>query len=783
MTSGTVPKRHLSERDISTKFVMPALRSAGWDSASQIREEVALTDGRIIVRGKLAARARPRRADFVLYLKPGIPLAVIEVKSNKADIGSGLQQGLKYAQMLDVPFTFSTNGDGFLFHDASGSLGVVETTLSLHEFPSPEQLWAKLIAAKDASPGVSETLAQPYYDDGSGKAPRYYQAAAVNRTIEAIAKGQPRILLTMATGTGKTYTAFQIIWRLWSAGIKKRILFLADRNILVDQTIINDFQPFGSVMTKVRDRNVDTSYEVYLALYQGLTGNTEDYEVYKQFPTDFFDLVIVDECHRGSASDNSSWRPILNHFGSATQIGLTATPKETTDASNTEYFGEPIYIYSLRDGIEDGFLAPYKVVRVDIDRDVLGWRPEHGQLDDHGSVIEDKIYDQSNFDRDLILPKRNELVAKKIAEFLESNDPFGKAIVFCEDIAHAERMRSALVNAIPIRSAQNSRYVVRITGDSVEGAADLDDFIDPASIYPVIATTSRLLSTGVDAKTCKLIVLDRTIKSMTEFKQIIGRGTRVDEEHGKLYFTILDFRRATELFSDSSFDGDPVQIYERNLEDSVDLNDQETDYSIQIQEEIPLVEEREDSTRKRYVVGSLSVDVVSERVQYYGDGGKLITESLKDYTRKRVLKQFESLDAFLSRWSESARKTAILEELEAHGLLLDALIAEDAEGLDIFDLICSVAYGVPAIPRRERAERVRGRGFIERYSGTAQKVLYSLLDKFADQGVQEIENLNVLRLPPFPSIGTPVEIVKQFGGRQEYFEAVSALENEIYAVG
>lgn len=762
---------------------MPAVIDAGWDSAHQIREEVALTDGRIIVRGKLAARARPRRADLVLYLKPGIPLAVIEVKSNKADVGAGLQQGIRYAQMLDIPFVFSTNGDGFIFHDATGASGLVEQKLELFEFPSPEELWAKLMAAKSANAPVASLLSQPYYEDGSGKAPRYYQATAINRAVEAIANGQPRLLLTMATGTGKTYTAFQIIWRLWSAGVKKRILYLADRNILVDQTISNDFQPFGSAMTKIRDGNADKSYEIYLALYQGLTTTRDTDELYKQFPKDFFDLIIIDECHRGSASENSSWRPILERFASATQLGMTATPKETADTSNSEYFGEPIYVYSLRDGIEDGFLAPYKVIRVDIDKDVIGWRPENGQLDDHGNVIVDKVYDQSNFDRDLILPQRNELVAKKIAEFQNSHDPFGKTIAFCEDIPHAERMRSALVNAMAPRSIENARYIVRITGDSIDGAADLDDFIDPNSAFPVIATTSRLMTTGVDAKTCKLIVLDRTIKSMTEFKQIIGRGTRVDEEHGKLYFTILDFRRATELFSDPSFDGDAVQIFERGISDEIEPEENDSEIiDVSTDNYEPEIDDKE-TGRQRFFVGSLPVDVVSERVQYYGDGGKLITESLKDYTRKRVREHFESLDTFLTRWSSSARKTAILEELSSHGLLIDALKAENSDELDIFDLICGIAYGAPTLSRAERAKRVKDRGFLEQYPDKMRQVLDGLLDRFADQGVQEIENLNVLRLQPFPKIGTPVEIVKEFGGKGDYFDAVLALENEIYAVG
>ncbi|MFB3041913.1 MAG: EcoAI/FtnUII family type I restriction enzme subunit R, partial [Candidatus Poribacteria bacterium] len=523
---------------------------------------VKLTEGRVIVRGHVATRGEYKRADYILFHKPDIPIAVVEAKDNKHSVGAGIQQALRYAEMLDLPFAYSTNGDAFLEHDKTVTGGRVEREIALDNFPPPDELWQRYQAFKQYDPSKLQLLTQDYYRDLSGKTPRYYQIVAINRAIEAIAKGQKRILMVMATGTGKTFTAFQIIWRLWKSRAMKRILFLADRNILVDQAITNDFKPFGSAMTKIRKRQADKSYEIYTALYQAVSGNEEERNIYKQFSPDFFDLIVVDECHRGSAAEDSAWREILEYFQSATQIGLTATPKETKDVSNIEYFGEPIYTYSLKQGIEDGFLAPYKVIRIDLDKDLQGWRPGQGQRDKHGREIEDRIYNQTDFDRTLILEKRAELVAEKITEFLKATDRFAKTIIFCEDIDHAERMRQLLVNENADLVAANHRYVMRITGDTYEGKAELDNFIDPESDYPVIVTTSRLLDTGVDAQTCKLIVLDQTIKSMTRFKQIIGRGTRINEEHRKLYFTIMDFKRATELFADSQFDGDPVQIYE-----------------------------------------------------------------------------------------------------------------------------------------------------------------------------------------------------------------------------
>lgn len=793
-------KTALSERDVCTKFVTPALTAAGWDLRHQIREEVTLTKGRIKVRGRMVSRGKAKRADYVLYYKPNLPLAVIEAKDETHSVGAGMQQALAYAEMLDVPFAFSTNGRAFLFHDRTVQSPEVEREIPLSAFPSPEELWRRYCAWKGIEGEAERIAAQDYYLDGSGKTPRYYQLVAINRVVEAIARGQRRILLVMATGTGKTYTAFQIIWRLWKARRVRRVLFLADRNILVDQTRINDFKPFGNAMTKITNRTVDKSYEIYLALYQAVSGSEEEKNIYKQFSPDFFDLVVVDECHRGSAAEDSAWREILEYFAPAIHLGLTATPKETRDVSNIEYFGEPVYVYSLKQGIEDGFLAPYKVVRIDLDKDLIGWRPEKGQRDKYGREIEDRIYNQRDFDRSLVLEERTKVVARKITEFLKATDRYAKTIVFCEDIDHAERMRQALVNENADLVAENPRYVVRITGDNEEGKAELDHFIDPESRYPVIATTSRLLTTGVDAQTCKVIVLDRRIESMTEFKQIIGRGTRVNEEYGKYYFTILDFKKATELFADPQFDGDPVKIYVRRQDEPVVFEDEERgeqvlvdgageDWDDNAGDVVPGSEEGPDlgegdgpgPRRVKYVVDNVPVFVVAERVQYYGPDGKLITESLRDYTRRRVTARYATLDDFLQRWTAAERKEAILRELEEQGVLLHALAEEVGRDYDPFDLVCHVAFDRPPLTRRERAERVRKRDYFARYGEKARAVLDALLDKYADEGIETIESVEVLRVRPLSDLGTPVELIRSFGSKEEYLEAVRELERALYA--
>ena len=796
---------NLTEADIITKCVMPAILNAGWDNTTQIRQEVKLRDGKVIVRGKVAARRTVKSADIVLYHKPGIPLAVIEAKANKHEIGKGMQQGIEYARLLDVPFVFATNGDGFIFRDATAAEGeCLEKQITLDDFPSPAELWQKFCLWKGYTQAQLPVITQDYYDDGSGKSPRYYQLQAINKTIEAVSNGQNRVLLVMATGTGKTYTAFQIIWRLWKSKNKKRILFLADRNILVDQTKNNDFQPFGTAMTKVSGRTIDPAYEIHLALYQAITGPEEDQKAFKQVAPDFFDLIVIDECHRGSASEDSAWREILDYFSSATQIGLTATPKETHEVSSTDYFGDPVYVYSLKEGIEDGFLAPYKVVRVDIDVDLQGWRPTKGQTDLNGEVIDDRIYNQKDFDRTMVIDERTELVARTITDYLKRTNPMDKTIVFCNDIDHAERMRRALVNLNPEQVKKNDKYVMKITGDDEIGKAQLDNFINPKKPYPVIATTSELMTTGVDAKTCKLVVLDQNIQSMTKFKQIIGRGTRIDERYGKLWFTILDFKKATELFADERFDGipekvmdttpediaDPESDFEEKLEEISEHDDEQVTgvdeppappYQVTDTDDVgPLPEEDEKKIRKFHVNG-VAVGVIAQRVQYYDADGKLVTESFKDYTRKTLLKEYASLNDFTRKWQDADRKEAIIHELEQQGIIWEVLAEEVGKDLDPFDMLCHVVYGQPPLTRKERAENVRKRNYFTKYSEAAQAVLDNLLDKYADAGVQEIESIQVLKLKPFDSMGTLPEIIKTgFGDRNGYNQALSELENEIY---
>lgn len=790
-------KKKLSERDICSKFITPAITNAGWDLHTQIREEVGFTKGRIIVRGKLHTRGEQKRADYILYYKSNIPLAVIEAKDNSHSVGAGMQQALNYAETLAVPFVFSSNGDSFLFHDATGHADKMEQELTLDAFPSPAELWQRYCQWKGIeTEQARNTVEMPYYDDGTNRAPRYYQANAINNTIEAVAKGQQRILLVMATGTGKTYTAFQIIWRLWKSGTKKRILFLADRNILVDQTKNNDFKPFGAAMTKISKRQIDKSYEIYLSLYQAVTGSEEEQNVYKQFSPDFFDLIVIDECHRGSAAEDSAWREILEYFSSATHVGLTATPKETKDVSSIYYFGDPVYSYTLKQGIEDGFLAPYKVVRIDIDKDVQGWRPNKGQTDKTGQLIEDRVYNQIDMDRTLVLEKRTELVAQKITEFLVATDPYAKTIVFCDDIDHAERMRQALVNLNPERVKESRKYVMRITGDEQEGKAELDNFINPEERYPVIATTSKLMTTGVDAQTCKLVVLDQHIKSMTEFKQMIGRGTRINEDYDKYWFTIMDFKKATELFADKDFDGEPVMIYEPKegespvppddvLEITLDENGNpippDTDAEGEFTPPDISIDDESGAKRVKYVLGDVTVYVVSERVQYYGPEGKLITESLKDYTRQTVRKDYASLDEFLRSWNKADRKAAILQTLEQHGLLLEPLAEEVGKDFDAFDLICHVAFDQPPLTRRERAEQVKKRNYFAKYGEQARQVLEALIEKYADTGVENIEDIKILTLDPFKNMGSASELVSAFGGKQGYLAALQELEQNLYA--
>ncbi|WP_304142848.1 EcoAI/FtnUII family type I restriction enzme subunit R [Mesoflavibacter zeaxanthinifaciens] len=783
-------KKRLSESDIKAKFITPAILKSGWDEQTQIGREIFFTDGRIYVKGKLTARGKRKFADYILFYKPNVPIAIIEAKDNKHSVKSGIQQALGYANTLDIPCVFSSNGDGFYFHDKTATDGDIEKELTLDEFPSPEMLWQKYKTYKGIeTEEVEEIAKQDYFQDGSGRSPRYYQQIAVNRTIEAVAKGLDRILLVMATGTGKTYTAFQIIYRLWKSGAKKRILFLADRTALIDQTARGDFRHFKDALTIIKKKQIDTAYNIYLALYQGLS-DSKGADAYKQFSPDFFDLIIIDECHRGSAKEDSKWREILAYFDKATHIGLTATPKETTEVSNIDYFGEPIYTYSLKQGIDDGFLAPYKVVKVTLDIDAEGWRPTQGFVDKNGNPVEDRIYNRTDFDKNIVVEERRKLVAKKITEFLKGYDRFAKTIVFCIDIEHAEGMRTALANANADLFAQNNKYVMQITGDNEEGKRELDSFINPSESYPVIATTSKLMTTGVDAQTCKLIVLDSNIGSMTEFKQIIGRGTRINEEYGKTYFTIMDFRNVTNLFADPDFDGDPVMIKQVGEDDDLSgAEDETTDEVITDildgeEVEFPEIEGggeiEEDTRREKIRVDGVQVKIVNERVQYLGNDGKIITESLKDYTKNNVTKQYQSLENFLNSWNNAEKKEAIIKELEEQGIFFDALKDEVGKEFDPFDLICHVAFEAKPLTRKERANNVKKRNYFTKYGDKAQAVLNSLLDKYAEDGLLTIESTEVLKLDPLNKLGTAMELIKSFGGRPEYLKALKELEKELY---
>lgn len=774
-------KQQLSEIDICDLFITPAIKSAGWDQFTQIRREVALTPGPVIVRGNLSSRNKKKKkfADYVLQWEAGVPLAIVEAKDNNLTVSHGMQQALGYAAILDLPCAFSSNGDAFASHNKVPAPGEdIECEFPLESFPTPAEIWKRYKKHRNIADTEEELVLEPYHLDAYGKEPRYYQSEAINKVIEGVAKGDKRLLLVMATGTGKTYTTFQIIWRLWKAKRVKRTLFLVDRNILADQTLVNDFKPFGSVMTKIKNRRIDPSYEIYLGLYQALTGPDEEDKIFKSVSSDFFDLIVIDECHRGSASEDSAWREILDYFDGAIQIGLTATPKETKYASNINYFGEPVYTYKLKQGIEDGFLAPYKVVRYHLDKDLIGWVPEPGMTDDLGKDIEQRKYNQADMDRILVLNQRTKLVAKCVMQLLNATDPFSKTIIFCEDIDHAERMRVALVNAAGKLALDNPKYVMRITGDSVEGKAELDNFIDPESKFPVIATTSELLTTGVDAKTCKLIVLDKTIKSMTTFKQIVGRGTRIEEDYGKFFFTVMDFKNATELFKDPDFDGDPVVIYEPDPWDDPVPPDPEPNpdpYGGVISE---------DPTPygpKKIHVSGVEVHILSKTVEYRGDDGKMITESYCDYSRKNIRKEYASLDEFINKWNTTKKKEAIVKELEEYGIELSKLAEEVGKEYGDFDLICHVAYGAPPLTRKERAENVKKRNYFTKYGEQARAVLEALLDKYADEGVLTIESPKVLKLTPFDKMGTPVEIINDvFGGKANYETALQELEREIF---
>ena len=801
-------KKLLSEADIKEKFITPAIINSGWDEHTQIIREYSITAGRIWVKGKMTARGKKLFADYVLYIA-GIPIAIIEAKENNLSIKSGIQQALKYSNLMDIPFVFSSNGDGFYFHDKTVTDGDIETSLSMDDFPTAEFLWEKYKKFKGIITETEEKIILQDYFTDSDRKPRYYQQIAINRTVEAVAKGQKRILLVMATGTGKTYTAFQIAYRLFKSKSKRKILFLADRTSLVDQTLRGDFRHFKDAMTVIKKKvinvdgkdllvsnnkrgidNADKAFDIFLGLYQGLSNSDPEVpDAFKDFSPDYFDLIIVDECHRGSAKEDSKWREILEYFNSATHIGLTATPKETKEVSNIDYFKAPIYTYSLKQGIDDGFLAPYKVVKVTLDIDADGWRPPLGFTDKEGNLVEDRIYNTKDFDKNIVVKNRRKLVANKITEFLKLNNRCDKTIMFCVDIEHAEGMRAALANANADLVKENNKYVMQITGDNEEGKRELDNFINPSEKYPVIAVTSKLMTTGVDAQTCKLIVLDSNIGSPTEFKQIIGRGTRINEEYGKTYFTIMDFRNVTNHFADPDFDGDPVSIIE--IEGDGPIVIPEPDEPVIIDDpDFPEPDYPEpadpdgvNEPKPKYIkkiIQGVEVNIINERIQYLGSDGKIITESLIDYTKKSIGSQYKTLDGFLQAWNNADKKKVIIDELEDKGIYFDALKEEVGVQFDPFDLICHIAFEMPALSRKDRADNVKKRNYFTKYSAKAQEVLSNLLDKYAHDGLLTIESMEVLKLKPINELGTPVELIKAFGGKPQYELAIKELEQELY---
>ena len=778
-------EEQLSEEDVRNMYITPALTKK-WSLEKQIRSEVYFTAGRVIVRGNMSARKKGEKADYILYYNSSKPIAVVEAKKNTLSVGAGMQQAMNYAKILDIPFAYSTNGKAFLEHDF---LTGKEREISMDEFPSPEELWNRYKIGKNLTLDEEKIINEPYYYAPGTNKPRYYQRIAINRTCEAIARNQKRILLVMATGTGKTFTAFQIIHRLRKAGLKKKILYLADRNMLIDQTMSQDFQPFSNIMTKVENRKMDSSYEIYMALYQQLTDG-QGTDIFKNFQRDFFDLIIVDECHRGSAADDSNWRRILEYYSSATQIGLTATPKEDKEVSNISYFGEPIYTYSLKQGIDDGFLAPYKVIRVNLDKDLVGYRPEAGKTDVNGNIIDtDETYYQADFDKKIIIDERTQVVAKRVTEFLKNTNRYNKTIVFCIDIEHAERMRQALVNENSDMMLENPNYIMRITGDNQEGKDQLENFIDVEEKYPTIVTTSKLLTTGADCKTCKLIVLDSNINSMTEIKQIIGRGTRIREDFGKTYFTILDFRNASRLFSDPDFDGEPISIKvvkpgepmptedEDKIENSGDDTKPTDKNNVDINHPGKTV-----NTNTKIRVNGVDVNIYNEICSYYDKDGKLVTESLKDFSKRSILNEYASLNDFINKWNSTDRKQAILDELKEQGVLLDEL-RKDVGNEDIgdFDLILHIAYDKKPLTRYERVNKVLKKGYLYKYSEMDQNILKDLLEKYSDNNELELTDTKILQLKPFEGYGSPMEIVDVFGGKEKYIEAVEELEDELYA--
>lgn len=779
--SGIIPKWQMTEEDIKLNFITPAL-SPKWNG--RMTMETQITDGKINLRGNLVSRAQPKRADYVLYINANNPIAIVEAKDNQHAVADGLQQAMTYAQMLDVPFAYSSNGDAFREHDF---LTGGERDIAMEDFPTPDELYARFQKGANGGAGLTQAeeaiIRQPYYSSQSTYPPRYYQRVAVNRTLDAIARGQDRILLVMATGTGKTYTAFQIVYRLLRSGMKKKILYLADRNILVDQSIQQDFAPLEKTIHKINvakdDPSSITSYEVYFSLYQQLVGDDDEEHYSALFQPDFFDLVIVDECHRGSAKEESRWRRILEYFSAATQIGMTATPKETRYISNISYFGDPVYTYSLKEGIEDGFLAPFKVINITTDIGD-GWRPYKGQRDIYGNEIEDRIYNNSDYDYNIVIEDRIRQVAKEITAYLRSTDRMAKTIVFCATEDAALRMRNALAELNADMMQQNPDYVVRITGGDTEGKKKLKYFISVGAKYPVIATTSKLLSTGADCKMTKLIVLDEMISSMTEFKQIIGRGTRLREKEGKTHFVVMDFRAVTRLFADPDWDG-PIEIDEGFTPGGSRVPRRGS--GPEGGEDDPPVDP--DPPRQMPVVDAegCTVRIINKTVSVYDTNGKLLRqESIVDYTKSNILGTYSSLDNFIRQWTAEEKKESIRELLRERGIDLDLMKTEQAmSDVDDFDFICHVAFDKKPLTRRERANNVKKRDFLSRYSGAAREVLEALLDRYMNTGIYEIEKTDILKLDPFAKMGKPARIAGYFGGRDGYMKAVKELENEIYA--
>ena len=760
-------KKDLSEEDIKLRYITPAINNAGWKN-EHIRMEYYFTDGRVIFQGKVHARQTGKKADYLLFHAANKPIAIVEAKDNNKPLGGGMQQAMEYAHILDIPFAYSSNGDGFLEHDF---LTGKETELSLKQFPTPENLYKRLIDAKQLRGEALKIVEQPFYSDPYTYDPRYYQRIAVERTVEAIAKGKDRVLIVMATGTGKTITAFQIIHRLKASGLKKKILYLADRNILIDQTMVQDFKPFKKVMTKVQGATIDSAYEVYMALYHQLVSNEEGVEdPFKQVQPTFFDLIIVDECHRGSAKDDSAWRKVLEYFNSATQIGMTATPKAETGANNLDYFGEPIFTYSLLQGIQDGFLAPYRVTNSYISIDLQGFKPDDDEKDLLGREIAQRLYERKDIGRDIAFTKRREIVAKRITKMLKQIGRMTKTIVFCTDIEEAEAMRSLLVNLNADLCKKDARYIMRITGDDNVGKKQLDNFIDVDQPYPTVVTTSELLATGVDCKTCGLIVIDKEIGSMTEFKQIIGRGTRLRTDKGKWHLEILDFRNATAKFKDPKFDGDPEPPQGKSGKP----------YTMP-EEPSSVVSE----PHVKYLVEGEKIAITTEIVSILGEDGKTMrTESITDFTRKQIRKRYATLNDFVKYWTEAERKKAIVDELKDYSVLVDAVREKNPAlaNADIFDVICHVAFDQPPVSRRERANNVKKRNYFAKYEGKAREVLEALLDKYADYGILNLEDSDILDTAPFNKIGKPQKIVKLFGGLDKFEQALKELENEIYKV-